>query len=131
MGIKVPRLSKGKGIKGPEPFGCFNTGVAPVIMRSKVNGKYLVGLENDVYDARQKLCFSNYANVRVIYHIDSKRDVRIYKTRAPAVAKFTELCEKQIAQNKTFRDEYQQARKDAQSKDYETALKGALNMADY
>ena len=40
--INVPTLRKGKGLKGPEPYGCFNTGVAPVIMHT-VTGHWLVG----------------------------------------------------------------------------------------
>ncbi len=48
--IKVPRLAKGHGYKGPEFYGCFNTGMAPCIFHSRT-GKYVVGPEIPCRDA--------------------------------------------------------------------------------
>lgn len=46
--IRVPRLAKGKGYKGPEFYGCMNTGMAPAIFHSRC-GKYYVGSEIPCY----------------------------------------------------------------------------------
>jgi len=43
--IKVPRIPKGRGFRGPEWYGCCGTGAAPCIRRSKFTGKYVVGTE--------------------------------------------------------------------------------------
>ena len=51
-GIKVPRLDKGKGFKGPDFYGCMNTGTAPAIFHSRT-GKYVVGPEMAARDAMQ------------------------------------------------------------------------------
>jgi len=50
MSIAVPRLAKGKGYKGPDFYGCFNTGTAPAIFHSRT-GKYVVGPELPARDA--------------------------------------------------------------------------------
>ena len=90
MGITVPRLAKGKGFKGPEFYGCMNTGMAPAIFHSRT-GKYVVGLEIPCREAmRSGACVGNarvYNNSN-----DGRRKVRIFKSRGPAVAKFLELC---------------------------------------
>ena len=52
---EVPRLKLGQGRKGPEPSGCFNTGVAPVILRSRLADRYRVGRELDVEEAGKVL----------------------------------------------------------------------------
>jgi hypothetical protein len=98
--MQVPRLSKGKGYKGPEALGCFNTGMAPAIFHSRC-GKYIVGAELRCRDA-----------MRAGIQLGSKRAhgtgghrVYFYKTRGPAVAKFTALCEAQMRDNAERRDE--------------------------
>jgi len=49
-GIQVPRLAKGRGYKGPEFYGCFNTGMAPAVFHSRYD-KYYVGPELYCHDA--------------------------------------------------------------------------------
>jgi hypothetical protein len=99
--MQVPRLSKGKGYKGPEALGCFNTGMAPAIFHSR-SGKYVVGPEMRCRDAMRMglLLISNKRS-------DGKggHKVYIYKTRGPAVAKFTALCEAQMRGNDERRNE--------------------------
>lgn len=53
--VKSFRFTPGKGLRGPEPFGCMNTGVAPVIMRSKATGnltrkqrEYIKNLQREI-----------------------------------------------------------------------------------
>jgi hypothetical protein len=92
--ITVPRLGKGKGFKGPEFYGCYNTGVAPSIFHSRT-GKYVVGPELRCRDAmRAALTLTSH---RVI---GKGRDrVWMFKSRKPAVAKFTALCDAVIREN--------------------------------
>jgi len=132
MDIKVPRLTKGKGMKGPEPYGCFNTGMATVILRSRATGKYLVGPEIEVDTVREKILFGNNANKRIFKHPQyPHRTVYVFKTRTPAVAKFVELCNRQLAENESDRQAHQQAKRDAQSSNPETRMKGINSLMDY
>ena len=58
-GIKVPRLDKGKGFKGPDFYGCMNTGTAPAIFHSRT-GKYVVGPESAAREAMSEgICLTN------------------------------------------------------------------------
>jgi hypothetical protein len=123
----VPRLTKGRGVKGPEPFGCFNTGHAPVILRSGASGKYIVGPELAVDAARDAHLF--HARKR---KFGKGRDAAwVYKTRKPAVAKFEELRAAMMDANDRMRAEYRQAKADAASPDPETAIRGATATADF
>ena len=129
---KVPRLSRGKGFRGPEPFGCFNTGTAPVIMHSRT-GKWLVGPEIELDDARNFILFEPNKNKRIYKgrNTSDKWWVYIYKSRKPAVSKFQELCDKQDKMNNEMRAEYLQAKKDSQSNNPEIRAKGIMALADY
>ena len=95
--MNVPRLKKGQGLKGPEYFGCYNTGTAPTIFHS-LTGKWIVGPELACRDALHTgSCFTDAKKVG---------RVRIYKHRGPAVKKFMALCGAQIMENHAMREEY-------------------------
>jgi len=132
--MQVPRLSKGKGIKGPEPYGCFNTGTAPVILHSR-SGLWLVGPENEVDGARERLCFRENQNRRILKGhrnpSDRRRWVYVYRTRGPAVRRFQELCEERGRMNAEMRSEHARAARDAASSDPETSIRGALTLGDF
>jgi hypothetical protein len=101
--IIVPRLAKGKGYKGPEFYGCFNTGLAPTIFHSR-SGKYIVGPEIPCRDAmRTGMCL---LNKRTVKGSDPRRTVWIFKGRKPAVGKFLALCEARILENDAVRREH-------------------------
>ena len=86
-GIKVPRLDKGKGFKGPDFYGCMNTGTAPAIFHSRT-GKYVVGPEMAARDAMQAgACLLNKRTFG-----KGRQKVYIFKGRGPAVSKFLVLC---------------------------------------
>ena len=93
--MQVPRLAKGKGYKGPEAFGCFNTGMAPAIFHSRT-GKYIVGPELRCRDAMR----AGLLLGRQRTHGEGGHRVYMFKTRKPAIAKFMALCEAQTADNK-------------------------------
>jgi len=135
MSNAIGRLNKGEGLKGPEPLGCFNTGVAPMLWRANT-GDYLVGADNDVYEIRQRLCFDRHraelAHKRIIdMPKPNKRKVYKFKGRNPAIAKFTELYNAAISDRNADIATVQQARKDANSSDPEKRIKGALTLGDY
>jgi len=86
--IPVPRLPKGRGYKGPEFYGCCNTGLAPCIFHSR-SGGYVVGPEIPCDYAMHKAAVM-LSNKRV-WRDDYSRQVWLYKSRKPAVAKFMAL----------------------------------------
>ena len=92
--MNIPRLTKGKGFKGPEFYGCFNTGMAPCIFHSR-SGKFIVGPELRCRDAmRQGIGLTNARSVG-----EGNQTVWLYKTRKPAAAKFKALCAAQSHTN--------------------------------
>ena len=93
--MNVPRLAKGKGYKGPEFYGCFNTGMAPAIFHSR-SGKYVVGPELRCRDAMR--IGVTLTSTRV--DGTGRQRIWLFKSRKPAVTKFTSLCETQIRENK-------------------------------
>ena len=120
MSITVPRLAKGHGYKGPEFYGCFNTGMAPAIFHSRC-GKYYVGPEILCHDAMQA-GIGYFAKVRTV-GTDPRRKVWIFKGRKAAVAKFMTLCGAQILENEKQRREHAEARAAAARGDIAAALR--------
>ncbi len=123
MGIKVPRLERGAGYRGPEHYGCCNTGLAPAIFHSRT-GKYVVGPEIPCRDAmRECACLSN----KRTWGTDPRRKVYIFKGRAAAVSKFLALCGAQILQNHEIRLEHIKTARAAAAGD----MAAVLALADY
>ncbi len=118
----VPRLPMGKGFKGPEYFGCMNTGTAPSIFHS-FTGKYVVGPELACRAAMEQ--FITLKNKRVWDY--SGRRVWLFKGRQPAVKKFAELCEAREAENDKMRQEFNELVVKARAGDIAAVLK----MGDY
>lgn len=118
--IAVPRLAKGKGYKGPEFYGCFNTGMAPAIFHSRC-GKYYVGPEIPCRDA-MRAGIGYFAKVRVVNGADPRRKVWIFKGRRAAVAKFMALCGARIIENETVRREHAEATRKAAAGNMAAAL---------
>lgn len=120
--MQVPRLDKGKGFKGPEALGCFNTGFAPAIFHSR-SGKYVVGPEMCCRDAmREGLTLQNR---RV--HGQGGRRVYFFKGRAAAVAKFQAICAAQMEVNTIMLREHAETKAAASRGD----LAATLALADY
>jgi len=115
--MQVPRLARGKGYKGPEAFGCFNTGLAPAIFHSR-SGKYIVGPELRCRDTMREGLLLGTKRVAG----KGGNRVYIYKTRQPAVAKFQELCGAQMQYNAKLRQELATLRSKAQQGDMTAVL---------
>ena len=120
--IRVPRLAQGKGYRGPEFWGCCNTGTAPSIFHSR-NGRYVVGPEMACRDAMQNGV--TFGNKRI--HGDGRQRVWLYKSRKPAVAKFMALCGARIMENETVRREYMETRAKAAKGD----IAAAIHLGDF
>lgn len=120
-GIIVPRLAKGKGYKGPEYYGCFNTGMAPAIFHSRC-GKYFVGPEIPCRDA-MRAGLGLFAKMRVANGADPRRKVWIFKGRKAAVRKFLALCGARILENDAIRREHAETARRAAAGDMTAALK--------
>jgi len=116
--IDVPRrLAKGRGYKGPEFYGCFNTGMAPCIFHSRT-GKWVVGPELRCRDAmRAGLTLGSKRR-----HGEGRRAVWIFKGRKAAVAKFMALCGARILENDAVRREHAATLEKARRGDIAAAL---------
>ena len=75
--MKVPRLEKGKGYKGPEFYGCYNTGMAPAIFHSR-QGCYIVGPELRCRDAMRAGLTIFERNTT---HGEGRQQIWLYKSR--------------------------------------------------
>lgn len=110
----IPPLHKGKGRAGPEFYGCINTGTRPVIHRHLIDGAYIVGAENDVADVRNYRCYDRFegkpaGKERRTWNVNN-RIVKVFKTRAPAVAYYLDLCMIRVQQNAAAQGEANDAR---------------------
>jgi len=121
--IQVPRLAKGHGYKGPEFYGCCNTGMAPAIFHSRC-GKYYVGPELRCRDA-MRAGIGYFAKVRTIG--EGRQKVWLFKGRAAAVRKFLVLCGAQLMENEKMRREHTETACKAARGD----LAAALALGDY
>lgn len=131
--IKVPRLKPGQGVKGPEPMGCFNTGAAPVIYRSKLTDGYIVGPQMAVEDARRvmlTMAIRQTLGNRRVLDVERRR-VWLFKTRGPAVKRFSEMCAEQAEWNRQERERHMEARRKANSDDPRERMEGALALSDF
>lgn len=118
--MNIPRLKPGQGIKGPEFYGCSNTGLAPSLLRSRLAGRYLVGPE--LYIAGPKIVVEIATNPRKrIFHFQGKT-VYAYRTRSSAVAKFNYLCEKANETNKRMAAEHTALKERAENGDMQAVL---------
>jgi hypothetical protein len=117
--ITVPRLAKGKGYKGPEFYGCFNTGTAPAIFHSRT-GKYVVGPE---FNCREAMRYGACSlELRTVKCSDARRTVWIFKGRKAAVAKFLALCGARILENDAIRREHAETARKARAGDMAAVL---------
>jgi hypothetical protein len=117
--ITIPRLSKGTGYKGPEFYGCYNTGMAPAIFHSRT-GKYVVGPELPARDVmRAGTCL---LTTRVVKCADARRYVWIYKGRKAAVTKFLALAGAVVAENAEMARRHAETRTAAARGDLAAAL---------
>ena len=122
----VPRLTKGKGVRGPDFYGCCNTGMAPAIVHSNVAGRYLVGPELYVSDFQYTFQIFKQPRKRK-FVFDGCRVVHAFKTRKAAVELFQQQCAAAKAQNDKIADEHRRDLAAAQSGD----LAAASRLLDY
>lgn len=120
----IPRIKIGQTFGGPEYLGCSNTGRRAVIARPRIcSGRYLVGTESDVHDARNSVLY-------VCQVVDGKRVIRIGKTRkvwqfttrAAAVAKFKAINQPVLDYNKAERERARKYRNAVDRGDINAAL---------
>ncbi len=123
---KVPRLAKGQGIKGPEFYGCCNTGLAPAIVNSSIAGRYIVGPELYVTES-QFVRAIGLAPYKRKFVFDRTRIVHAFKTRAAAVKLFTEQCKRAKAENDKIAQQHKSDLAAAKAGD----LEAALRLGDY
>ena len=121
--IQVPRLAKGHGHKGPEFYGCCNTGMAPTIFHSRC-GKYYVGPELRCRDA-MRAGIGYVAKVRTIG--EGRQKVWLFKGRAGAVRKFMILCGAVLVENSEMARRHDETRQKAARGD----LAAALSLGDF
>lgn len=102
-------IQPGHFIKGPEFYGCFGTGTAPILKRCVYNAAgiaYVVGPELDTRDFARALMFDatarKYAGKKVITGFgtcNAHHPIFAFGKKSAAVKKFRALCEQQMADN--------------------------------
>jgi len=117
---QIPRLKPGQGVKGNEPYGCFNTGFAWVLHRSVCTDEYLVARQIDMDHFRNKILFHAYDGMRA-FALNHDRGWR-FKTRASAVKKFHDMNFKMMFDNLSQAIEHEKLRIKAQKGDIGAAL---------
>ena len=130
----IPRLRKGDGIKGPDYFGCVNSGVAPVLTRLRHTPKttFLVGSWYMVDRLRTNISLAKLGRKppvgdpkigtrRIVKGLDGKAPKRdwiyVYSTKKAAVEKFLELSGAVLEMNEEARREKESLRKKAEGGD--------------
>ena len=117
---QVPRLTKGKGVRGPDFYGCCNTGMAPAIVHSRVAGRYLVGPE--LYITEFEYVFQIFKQPRKRkFTFDNGRVVHAFRTRKAAVELFQQLAAAAKAQNDKIAEQHKSDLVAARSGDLEAA----------
>jgi len=127
----IPKLKYSQILKGAEPFGCFNTGVAPILTRVRVNERgiglgpkstvYVVGTEYPARDVRKYL--RSVGTIPASVKKEMKGKVKVYKTRKAAVNAFLRLQGQMVKSIREDRGEYDKARKEAAKGDLEAVLR--------
>jgi len=130
--LRLPRLSKpGKCFLGPEPVGCFNTGMRPRIYRD-LNG-YYVGYEVEIESLQRDRWRAEARRQKP--PVSRKRmggfGAKYFKSATPARRKFVEMISKRLYENDELRAEYRKAQEDARSADPSTAIAGALRLGGF
>lgn len=87
--MKLPkRLRLGQGVKGPESYGCYNTGLATVIFKSRLlklykdTARFAVGPELYIADACRAKVRGRASHKTK--HVDGRRVVRFFKNYGQA-----------------------------------------------
>ncbi len=110
------RLGKGKGIVGPDHFGCINTGLAPGLLRSEKMAdfpslfdgcRFAVGPVAYINDAIMER--ARRPRARSV-SLNERRTVYFYRTYKAAKARYKVLCDEVRTANERARQEVEQAR---------------------
>lgn len=118
----VPVLTVGRGIIGPEYYGCSGTGQRPTIRRI-ADGRYVVGTEYAADTMRHLL--RGRMNQRIFRN--GRETLWAFKSRKAAVAKFHEMCGVVRKFNQETREAHQRDRAAAAKGD----IGAALRLGDY
>lgn len=136
MSISVPRLKNNQGFRGPDFYGCINTGTSPLIWRKAFGLKgpdlYFVGPELEVREVldihRTSYLFSsNPPKGPKPFKNRKFGNVSVFKTRASAVKAFQGIYESRIKANEKTQKEHLKALKGAKSGN----LSDLYNLADF
>jgi hypothetical protein len=134
-------IREGHFVRGPEFYGCFGTGTAPIIKRCVANAagiEYVVGPELDARDFGRALCFKEtarkYIGKKIITGFGSCNDrhpIYAFTSKKLAVRKFRALCQQQLDANAHEALAHADALRRAHSQDPVVAMQGALDAADW
>ena len=151
---KQGRLKKGDVLGGPEPYGCINSGVRPTLAHLNTpTDLYIVGPDCRAAEIRKALRQAEYhvdimersgmkPNARAAKMLRTRihreqgdphgrRTVFVFRSKAPAIAKFVDLCNVILDENAQDRANHQKAIADMRSPDPERRVRGALAAMDY
>lgn len=121
-------LKQGQYLKGNEPLGCFNSGHAPVVFRSKLEKNlWVVGFESEVLLKRERW-ITKYPKRRVVKTGKLKwQRVYIYRSWRSALVKYQDIQEKRYQENLAEHRKVKELQSKARSGDLGAALKLGLD----
>jgi len=127
VAMKIPAISIGKMLVGPEAAGCSGTGTRPTIAHFPFG--YYVGANIDVkdmiaYHCRQSARGEKLCNV----FKTGERITRFYQTRKPALKYYRQLVSERLYMNDELRAEHRQAISNAKSSDPAKRIEGAIQL---
>jgi len=133
--LDTVRIPPGAAIKGPEPYDCYNTGMAPFLKRLSSEEVYLVGPENYVRECYSRHCRDTKALCFWLdsssYTTTSGKTVYAYKTRKSAVKKYRALLTRMQENNRHDLLKHRDAVQKLHSTSAEERIKGAMDMVRF
>jgi hypothetical protein len=129
MPTKIGRMKPGKYWKGPEPFGCFNTGHAPIIWRPmKLDKFFIVGDEILTLYATEAYLKAKQAILNHCLSFGFRGQLAwVFWTKKATERQFNKLIDQRLAELKKDRDHV----KDLAAKASKGDISAVLELGDY
>lgn len=119
-------LLPGEALRGPDYYGCYNTGTAPYLLHNRQTGRFYVGPELAVADAVRQVVIRGLPKSTAMVDTSSGR-VWLYSEWSAAFAKWSSAVNSAVAENNRVAAE----RKAVAAKAAHGDIAAALALGDY
>ena len=121
------KLKTGHYMKGCEPYGCYNSGVATVICRSKISKKYtgyeyIVGCDIDVNLGLKDLILTKMLGKKIKSRFPKQQPPKFFKTKNAAFNEFEKRDNIMFENAKKEQSHVNELKRKANSGDMESSL---------